>query len=212
MSSDLTRIIGWQVMVLPYTMGTDELSFYGSSLSAFQIIIDEIIKTDEASGYVEHTKTRIKSLDSVKAKLSKKGLVFSRDNAFDNLFDLAGVRLICKYADEIEKLFLCFQSNPDFEIVRTKDYITNPKPNGYRSFHTVVRKEVGTPTGKQSVCAEIQIRTISMDSWASLEHQLKYKKHIKDEAMIVSELKKCADEMYSSEISLMTLRDLINES
>lgn len=202
----------WQVMVLPYTLGTDDLCFYGDSLSAFQIVIDEIIGTAEASGHVEHTKARIKSLDSVKAKLNKKGLEFSKENAFRNLYDLAGVRLICKYADETEKLFQCFRNNPDFEIIRIKDYITNPKPNGYRSFHTVVRKEVFTPTGKQSVFAEIQIRTISMDSWASLEHQLKYKKHIKNEAMIVSELKKCADEMYSSEISLMTLRDLINES
>lgn len=198
-------------MVLPYTVGTDELRFYGSRLSAFQIIIDEIIEAAEASGYVEHTKARIKSLDSVKAKLSKKGLEFSKENAFQYLYDLAGVRLICKYADEVEKLFLCYKNNPDFEVIRTKDYITNPKPNGYRSFHTVVRKDVATPSGRQPVYAEIQIRTISMDSWASLEHQLKYKKHIKDETMIVSELKKCADEMYSSEISLMTLRDLINE-
>ncbi|MGN1442865.1 MAG: GTP pyrophosphokinase family protein [Acutalibacteraceae bacterium] len=197
---------------MPYTVGTDELSFYGSSLSAFQIIIDDIIETAEASGYVEHTKYRIKSLDSVKAKLNKKGLDYSKENAVRYLYDLAGVRLICKYADEIEKLFLCFKNHPDFEVVRTKDYITNPKPNGYRSFHTVVKKEVLTPSGRQPVYAEIQIRTISMDSWASLEHQLKYKKHIKNEAMIVSELKKCADEMYSSEISLMTLRDLINES
>lgn len=200
------------MIVLSYRIGSDELSFYGNSLSAFRIITDEIIETAQASGYVEHTKCRIKSLSSVKAKLSKKGLDFSKENAFESLYDLAGVRLICKYADEIEKLFLCFQNNPEFEIVRTKDYITNPKPNGYRSFHTVVRKEVDTPSGKQSVCAEIQIRTISMDSWASLEHQLKYKKNIKNEAMIVSELKKCADEMFSSENSLMTLRDLINES
>ncbi len=198
--------------VLTRLIGAKEQRFYGDSLSAFQIIIDEIIETAEATGYVEHTKCRIKSPDSVRAKLDKKGIEFSRENAFRYLYDLAGVRLICKYADDIEKLFLCFQNSPDFTVVRTKDYITNPKPNGYRSFHTVVRKEVSTPTGKQSVLAEIQIRTISMDSWASLEHQLKYKKHIKDEAMIVSELKKCADEMYSSEISLMTLRDLINES
>lgn len=127
----------------------------------------------------------------------------------NNLYDLAGIKLICKYADEIDKVFAVFQQSGQFRTVRVKDYIRNPKPNGYRSFHAVFEKEVNVAGALQTVCAEVQIRTISMDSWASLEHQLKYKKHIRDEAMIVSELKKCADEMYSAEISLMTLRDLI---
>ncbi|MGN1195626.1 MAG: GTP pyrophosphokinase family protein [Acutalibacteraceae bacterium] len=193
-------------------IGTDELCFYGDKLPAFQAVISEITEKAEESGYVEHIKYRIKSLKSIQAKLEKKGLEFTRENAFNNLYDLVGVRLICKYADEVDKIFSLFKDSSQFEIVRTKDYISNPKPNGYRSFHAVVRKEVDVAPERQSVFAEIQIRTISMDSWASLEHQLKYKKHIKDEAMIVSELKKCADEMYSSEISLMTLRDLINEN
>lgn len=193
-------------------IGKEELSFYAEKLPALRAVISEITDEAEKSGYAEHIKTRIKSVESVKKKLEKKGLSFSRENAFDNLYDLAGVRLICKYADEIDKIFSVYENSDRFEIVRTKDYIRNPKPNGYRSFHAVVGKQVSCSGDSQYVFAEIQIRTISMDSWASLEHQLKYKKHIKDEAMIVSELKKCADEMYSSEISLMTLRDLINES
>lgn len=190
-------------------VGPDEIYFYADKLCAFQMITDEIIMLAEQSGYVEHIKARIKSVDSIQAKLKKKGLEFSRENAFNNLYDLAGVRLICKYADEIDKIFAVFEQSGQFRTVRVKDYIRNPKPNGYRSFHAVFEKEVSIADSKQSVCAEVQIRTISMDSWASLEHQLKYKKHIQDEAMIVSELKKCADEMYSTEISLMTLRDLI---
>lgn len=198
-------------MILTGQIGEQELRFYGDRLVLLQTFIREITEKAEQSGYVEHIKYRIKSVRSIQAKLERKGLEFSRESAFENLYDLAGVRLICKYADEIEKICSLFEEDKEFEIIRIKDYINNPKPNGYRSFHIVIKKQTDALPEGQSVFAEIQIRTISMDSWASLEHQLKYKQQIKDEAMIVSELKKCADEMYSSEISLMTLRDLISK-
>ena len=198
-------------MILTGQIGEQELRFYGDRLVLLQTFIREITEKAEQSGYVEHIKYRIKSVLSIQAKLERKGLEFSRESAFENLYDLAGVRLICKYADEIEKICSLFEEDEEFEIIRIKDYINNPKPNGYRSFHIVIKKQTDALPEGQSVFAEIQIRTISMDSWASLEHQLKYKQQIKDEAMIVSELKKCADEMYSSEISLMTLRDLISK-
>lgn len=190
--------------------GAKELCFYGDELAALEIITDEIVAAAENDPCVEHIKTRIKSVDSVKKKLERKNLPFTKESAFSNLYDLAGVRLICRYADEIEHIYSLFENDERFKTVCTKDYVRRPKPNGYRSFHLVVERQVLLGSKKKGVFAEIQIRTISMDCWASLEHRLKYKKNISDEAMIVSELKKCADEMYSSEISLMTLRDLIN--
>ena len=180
--------------------------------SAKYNVLNEELSLQYDRNPIETIKTRLKSPESIVEKLNRKGLPITVESIEENLNDVAGVRVICSYTSDIYMLSDAFIRQDDITLIQRKDYIQNPKPNGYRSFHTVVRKDVATPSGRQPVYAEIQIRTISMDSWASLEHQLKYKKHIKDETMIVSELKKCADEMYSSEISLMTLRDLINES
>ena len=107
-------------MVLPYTVGTDELRFYGSRLSAFQIIIDEIIEAAEASGYVEHTKARIKSLDSVKAKLSKKGLNFPKKTLFSIFMTLRGFGLSANMPTKSKSFFFVIRTIPTLKLSEPK--------------------------------------------------------------------------------------------
>ena len=100
----------------------------------------------------------------------------------------------------------------DIEIVKEKDYIKNPKENGYRSYHLVIKVPLNIAGKIHKVYLEIQIRTIAMDFWSSLEHQMKYKKNIKDQQMIVEELKKCAEQIATTDINMMAIRNMINKA
>lgn len=98
----------------------------------------------------------------------------------------------------------------DIEILKEKDYIKNPKENGYRSYHLVIKVSLNIAGEIHTVYLEIQIRTIAMDFWSSLEHQMKYKKDIQDQQMIVNELKKCAEQIATTDINMMAIRNMIN--
>lgn len=154
---------------------------------------------------IEYIKARIKtpaSMEEKLARLNKDGL---RLGAQD-LFDGCGTRLVCTFIDDCYTIKSWLAARPDLILVAEKDYIRHPKPSGYRSYHLQVR--VRTDIG-QWINAEIQIRTISMDCWATLEHHLRYKKHLLNESMMASELKRCADELASTDINLMIIRDRI---
>ena len=135
--------------------------------------------------------------------MQKKGLDLNFDLALEKINDLIGVRAVCAYVDDIYKVSDWITLQNDIEVVNIKDYIAYPKPNGYRSYHMIIH------LNDLSLNAEIQIRTIALDFWANLEHQMKYKKNIKDEIMIRSELKRCADEIASIDLSMQTIKDLI---
>ena len=137
--------------------------------------------------------SRLKSQVSIMEKLERKGLLINSENIEENIFDIAGIRVICNYEDDIYRLADALTRQDDIELVRTKDYIKEPKPNGYRSLHLIVKVPVYFEEYAKKVYAEIQIRTIAMDFWASLEHQMKYKKHIENPEEIAEKLKKCAD-------------------
>ncbi|MPN52386.1 GTP pyrophosphokinase YwaC [bioreactor metagenome] len=141
-------------------------------------------------------------------KLTRKGFPVNSQNALTKVFDAVGVRVICTFMDDVYLIANILKVQPNIEIVEEKDYISTPKSNGYRSYHMIVKAMVQN----QIVYAEIQIRTIAMDCWASLEHQLKYKHDIQKADMFVAELKRCADEIASTDITLQTIRDLINET
>ncbi|MBR4761119.1 MAG: RelA/SpoT domain protein [Clostridia bacterium] len=147
--------------------------------------------------------SRIKRPDSMKRKLALRGFPTTLESALTNVYDAVGIRIICSFASDVLSIVEKLENEPDIEIIEKKDYLLHPKPNGYRSIHLCVRlKEYGIP-------AEIQIRTIAMDFWATLEHQLKYKKNISDENLIKSELKRCADEIASVDLSMQTIREII---
>ena len=150
--------------------------------------------------------SRLKSPESVLRKCGVQGLQPSVTAAFENLFDMVGVRVVCAFASDVYHLAEWLRQQPGIRIFREKDYYEYPKPNGYRSFH------IQMYDARSGMPAEIQLRTIATDFWATLEHQLKYKKCIANEKMIRDELKRCADEIASVDISMQTIREIIAES
>ena len=170
----------------------DELSLYGSN------------------NPIKSIYSRVKSPESIFAKLKKQGVPFSVKNMQDNLNDIAGVRIICQYVDDIYTVAAMLGGQDDITVVRIKDYIKNPKPNGYRSFHMIIEVPVYFSDEKNSVRVEVQLRTIAMDFWATLEHGLKYKHKIKDEEAIVAELKDCSEQAYLLDTRMQALKTRIN--
>ena len=142
---------------------------------------------------IHNIESRLKSPQSIIGKLQKKGLPITTEAARRNLLDMAGIRVICHYIDDIYSIAELLRCHDDFVTIKTKDYIINPKPSGYRSYHMVINVPVYLSNCKQYAPVEIQIRTIAMDFWASLEHQLKYKANAQVSTELSAELKQCAD-------------------
>lgn len=160
---------------------------------------------------IEHCKARIKSAKSMKEKLKRKNLPVNAESVLSEIHDAAGIRVICTFLDDIYWIANMLRNQKDIEIVKEKDYIKNPKPNGYRSYHMILKVPIHLEDRIEKVYCELQIRTIAMDCWASLEHQLKYKRNIPNEKMIISELKRCSDEIASTDLNFQTIRDMITE-
>lgn len=137
-------------------------------------------------------KTRLKSPISIRNKLASRGLPFSVPSIEENLNDVAGIRVICSFVDDVYKLADTFLRQDDVTLLEKKDYIENPKENGYRSLHLIVAVPIFLENEKRLMKAEIQLRTAAMDSWASLEHQLNYKKNNLYDEEIADDLKYCA--------------------
>lgn len=163
---------------------------------------------DQRSGFhaVQYICSRIKSPESMMEKLKRKALPETLESALCEVHDAVGVRVICSFADDVFRVEKWLKSQENYELVKEKDYISYPKPNGYRGIHLILRGMTGKTAGTY---VEIQLRTIAMDFWASLEHQLKYKKEIGHAAMMSGELKQCADDIASVDLSMQTIRDII---
>ena len=142
---------------------------------------------------ISSIQSRLKSLSGIMKKLRKKGLAMSPENIEANIHDIAGVRVICSFQDDVYALAQALERQDDIEILKVKDYIKNPKENGYRSLHMIVTVPVFFEKETRHVKVEVQLRTIAMDSWASLEHQLRYKKKANFTQEMSDELKACAD-------------------
>lgn len=139
--------------------------------------------------------SRLKSSTSIMEKLAKKGLDFTVENVEENLHDVAGIRVVCSYVDDIYELAQALAKQDDITVLREKDYIKKPKANGYRSYHMIVSVPVFFSDQTKDMAVEVQIRTIAMDFWASLEHQLKYKQDIPNQKEIVDTLTRCAEQI-----------------
>jgi len=158
---------------------------------------------------IHHIKTRIKSPKSMLAKLQRCGFELSAESARKNLNDIAGIRVICSYIDDIYMVANLLTSQSDIGLVRTRDYIKNPKPNGYRSLHLVVTVPVFLSECTEILRVEVQIRTIAMDFWASLEHELAYKLVEGKSRDIFEELKNCADVIHDTDMRMQRLYGMI---
>ena len=155
-------------------------------------VLDEELSLQYDRNPIEAIKTRLKSPDSIMDKLSRRGLPFSAESIEHNLNDIAGVRVICAYISDIYMLRDALLRQDDIVLLQEKDYIKNPKPNGYRSLHLIVETPIFLHDQKKQMRVEVQFRTIAMDWWASVEHKLRYKKPAAPEE-VNSELKECAE-------------------
>ena len=156
-------------------------------------ILDEEFQARYDHNPIHHMEYRLKAPQSIAEKMQKKGLEITAENIRKNLTDIAGVRVICNYLNDINRIANLLIRQDDITLVRKNDYISEPKKNGYRSLHLIVLVPIFLAERTESVPVEIQIRTIAMDFWASLEHQLKYKGHNDMSEGLRERLKYCAE-------------------
>ncbi|MDO5127834.1 MAG: GTP pyrophosphokinase family protein [Eubacteriales bacterium] len=160
----------------------------------------------------ESIKCRLKQPISIVRKMQKKGLDITIDNIENTLTDIAGIRVVCSFPEDIYTLSDLLSKQDDIEVVTVKDYIRNPKKNGYRSLHLIVSVPIFLSDEKKEMKVEVQFRTIAMDFWASLDHKLKYKKdNLKHPEIIAQELKKCADTITSVDYKMQEIRNMLED-
>lgn len=157
----------------------------------------------------ESIKTRLKSPISIIEKLERKGLEISVDTIEKHISDIAGIRAICSFPDDIYELAELLIHQDDITLIRKKDYIKNPKENGYRSLHLILEVPIFLSEGKKYRRVEVQFRTIAMDFWASLDHKLRYKKDLENPQEIASELKDCAESIAMLDQKMQQIRNKI---
>ncbi len=155
--------------------------------------------------------TRLKSLDSIREKLFRKGFPITLSAVEEHLKDVAGIRVICGFVDDIYMLADCLTSQDDVTLIERKDYIKNPKPNGYRSLHLIVEIPIFLCNEKKHIKVEVQLRTIAMESWANLEHRLRYKKNLDEELLAKTSdmLLSCASLSETLDEQMQKIRDMI---
>ncbi len=197
-------------------MNYEEGSIYGYHLHEMQEVLAYVqqridsLRLDliEETGMdpIEHCLARIKSEESMREKCRRQGLPETTESALGIIHDAIGFRIVCGFLNDVYKIRDHIVATPGLTIYREKDYIRNAKPNGYRSYHLIMREM------ESGLFVEFQLRTISMDTWAALEHHLNYKKKGgANTELLVNELKRCAEELASTDVSMQTLKDMIME-
>ncbi|MCK6256763.1 GTP pyrophosphokinase family protein [Fictibacillus sp. KIGAM418] len=156
----------WETLLAPYKQAVDELKV------KFRGIREQFQKTTKQSP-IEFVTGRVKPINSILNKAWQKNIPFEKIE--EEIQDIAGLRIMCQFTDDIKKVTDMLRNRKDFEIVEERDYITNKKPSGYRSYHLVIRYPVQTLEGEKPLLAEVQIRTLAMNFWATIEHSLNYK-------------------------------------
>ena len=149
--------------------------------------------------------SRIKSPDSTRQKLARHGLPYTIDNVMNNLNDIAGVRIICKYITDIYHVRDLLLKSDRYTFIKEKDYIKTPKPSGYRSLHLIVETDVSIDGENRKIRCEIQLRTSAMDSWASLEHNMRYKSDLPENEQINESLKSCAEALHNTDLEMQRI-------
>ncbi len=198
-----------------------EHEFYKESFVLLEGVIIEIISrldfirkykiTQNHKDPIEHCKARIESAESMKEKLRRRNMPVTVESTIMEIYDAADICVLCTFLEDIYWLVNMLKKQQDFQVIEEKDYIRNPKPNGYRSYHMILQVPLHLGDRIQKVYCALQIRTMAMDCWASLEHQLKYKKIIPDQETITGELKRCADDIASTDLNFQTIWDMIKD-
>ncbi len=158
----------------------------------------------------ETIKSRLKKPASIIEKLNRKGFPLSVESIEKNLFDIAGIRVICAFPEDIYATAEFLTQQDDIHVIERKDYILHPKENGYRSLHLIIEVPIFLSTGKKFMKVEVQFRTIAMDFWASLDHKLKYKKNVENAGYIAQQLRECADIISNMDKKMQEIRSMID--
>lgn len=192
----------FQQVMMMYTCAIREVK------TKLEVLNDELSVRNQRNP-IEMIKSRVKQPMSIVEKLQRRGLPISLESMVDHLDDVAGIRVICSFVDDIYEVADMLVRQDDITVVAIKDYIKNPKPNGYRSYHMIVEIPVFFSDCKKPMRVEVQIRTIAMDFWASLDHQLKYKKEVVNEKEISEELRQCAEVIAQTDQKMYEIRQQI---
>ncbi len=189
------------------------MSYYRCAIleveTKFKVLSEQFSLSRERNP-IENINTRLKSYESIRRKLIKRGIPISPKTIEKELSDIAGIRIICSYIDDIYMLSRALLSQDDITLIEIKDYIKEPKPNGYRSLHLIIEIPIYLANEKRPVRAEVQLRTIAMESWANIEHQLRYKKELTPEVaeFMDRELGECAEMSHALDLKMQSLREI----
>ncbi len=187
---------------------------YGSAIREVKTklqILDDDFELLHEHNPIHHMESRVKSLESIIEKIQRRGFDKNPESIFDNMLDIAGIRVICHYIEDIYTIANLLKRQSDITIVKETDYIKNPKPNGYRSLHLVVKVPVFFVNEVVELPVEVQIRTMAMDFWASLEHQLRYKSQGEIPKFIAYELQECARTITESDLKMQKIHSFLND-
>ena len=203
-AEDLKKLEGFMKIRHLFNSAMREISAKLETLDdEFQIVYDH--------NPIHHIESRLKSPISIADKLRRKGIEISTQAAVENLTDIAGIRVICYYLDDIYKVANMLTDQDDVELVETLDYIANPKENGYRSLHLVVKVPVYLSESCERVAVEVQMRTVAMDLWASVEHQMSYKRSAAVRAKYAPDMLEFAQEAHALDLKIQALRQRATE-
>lgn len=163
---------------------------------------------------IDSIKTRLKTPKSLAEKMARKGFPMSIESVEKNIFDVAGVRVVCSFTEDIFLLADALLAQDDVHLVERRDYVSNPKPSGYRSLHLIVETPIFLHHDKRLIKVEVQLRTISMNFWATLEHQLRYKKHLsdEDEHAVSAELLRVSETAALLDDRMQIIRDFLDKA
>ena len=193
------------------------MTYYSCALLEIETkfkVLNQQFSLEQEHNPIETIKTRLKSTESILEKLHRKNLPMDMAAVEENLYDVAGIRVICPFINDIYCLADCLLQQDDVTLIEKKDYIKNPKENGYRSLHLIVETPIFLQDEKRLMKVEVQLRTIAMDFWASLEHRMRYKKNLNPELseMLSTELKDCAETSARLDIRMGRVKDVIEKN
>ena len=194
----------WNTIIFLYNSALKEVR------TKVEILNDEFQQVHQYNP-IEYIKSRIKAPESIVKKLKRYGYDSSIDNMVNYINDIAGIRIVCSFTSDIYRLAEMIGKQNDLTVISVKDYIRHPKESGYKSYHMLVTVPIFLSDCIIDTKVEIQIRTMAMDFWASLDHQMKYKKDVEDASEISEELKECAEVIAQTDLKMLGLRRKIEE-
>ncbi|GFZ26213.1 GTP pyrophosphokinase [Lactobacillus corticis] len=195
--------IDWDTFLWPYEEAVRELKIKFRSLRQSFLV-------DGGHSPIEFVVGRVKNVDSIKEKMNRR--VITPDVIETDMQDIAGIRIVCQFVDDIYKVVDLIHARDDMEVIEERDYVQNAKPSGYRSYHMVINYTVYLPTGPKTLIAEIQVRTLAMNFWATVEHTLNYKYQGEYPDDVSARLKKAAEAAYQLDEEMNSIKDEVQEA